>query len=169
MDRVREDGDARSAPISFRWEVRTMAPERARPAPAGSIHAGPVARVLIVDADAATHARCHLALRGLRVDHRPVQLLHARSSEDAADLLVLHPDVSVVVVGEEFGGAWLRRDDACPLRTIRRSAEGTGWDVVGDEPVAAGPDPAGAALHAAVLVALRQAGRWTVANAVRLG
>jgi hypothetical protein len=146
-----------------------MAFRHLRPAAAGGIHAGQVARVLIVDADAAIHARCHLALHGLRVDNRPVQLLHARSTEDAADLLFLHPDVAVVVVGAGSGPAWLRHDDARPLRTIRHTAGGAGWDVVGDEPVAAGPDPARAALHAAVLVALRQAGRRTVANADRLG
>lgn len=146
-----------------------MAPKRMRPAPAGSGRTGPVARVLIVDADAATHARCHLALRGLRVDHRPVQLLFARTAQDAADLLLLHPDVAVVVVGAASDAAWVPRHDARPLWAIRRAAEAAGWDGGGDDAVAAGADPAGAALHAVVLAALRQTGRAAVANAGPLG
>jgi hypothetical protein len=145
-----------------------MAPKRIRPAPAGSGRAGPVARVLIVDADAATHARCHLALRGLRVEHRPVQLLFARTADDAADVLLLHPDVAVVIVGSDRDTGWGRRDDGRPLWTIRRTAETMGW-AGGDDGAVAGSDPAGAALHAVVLAALRQAGRWTVANGDRLG
>ncbi len=146
-----------------------MAPKRMRPAPADSGRTGQVARVLVVDADAATHACCHLALRGLRVDHRPVQLLFARTAENAADLLLLHPDVAVVVVGAVSATAWMPRDDARPLWTIRRAAEATGWDGGGEDAVAAGTDPAGAALHAVVLAALRQAGRATVANVSPLG
>jgi hypothetical protein len=143
-----------------------MAPQRRRPPPAGTGQAEPVVRILVVDADAAGHARCHLALRGLRVDRRPVQLLHARTNEDAADLLLLHDDVAVVIVGAGSVDAWHRRDDDRPLRTILQGAEAQPCDggAIGD-----GEGAGGAALHAAVLAALRHAERGAVANPVLLG
>jgi CheY-like chemotaxis protein len=133
-----------------------------------------VLKVMVVDRDAASHALCHLALRGLRVDGRVVQMLHARSDEDAFDLLLLHQDVAVAVVD--------LRDDppdrtAAVIRALRGRPDGHRIWIIMRGPATSEPadaridgaaDPA-LALHAAVLRGFRNLRAGRVATAAPLG
>lgn len=128
-----------------------------------------VVRVLVVDPDAAGHARCHLALRGLRIGRRPMQLLHVRSRAEAADLLELHRDVAVAVIGPALAPVRIGAPDGRPLWTVRLATgpEGPGGQSV--DAVVTGPDADGRVLHAAVLAGLRRAEDRTVATADAMG
>ena len=133
-----------------------------------------VLKVMVVDRDAAGHALCHLALRGLRVDGRVVQMLHARSDEDALDLLLLHQDLAVAVVD-------LRHDPpdrtAAMIRALRGRPDGHRIWIIMRGPATSEPadaridgaaDPA-LALHAAVLRGLQSQRAGKVATAAPLG
>lgn len=54
--------------------------------------------VLIVDDDPDVHQATELALRGLQIEQRPLQLLHAHSGAEAARLLQQNPDIAVLLL-----------------------------------------------------------------------
>lgn len=64
--------------------------------PSGNPQAGWL--VLIVDDDPDVHQATELALRGLQIEQRPLQLLHAHSGAEAARLLQQNPDIAVLLL-----------------------------------------------------------------------
>jgi hypothetical protein len=122
-----------------------------------AVSADGVLRVLVVDPDAAWHAHCHMALRGLRLGRRPVQLLHARTAEDAADLLALHGHVPVAVVpaGTVVPAHGAGSDRVWTVVRVPGTGPGGNAHRTGVDAVIAGPDPAGRLLFAAVVAGLR--------------
>ena len=70
-------------------------------APAISESAAPdrdVWKILLVDDDEDIHTVLHLALRNMQVENRTVQLLDARSGQEARALLASHPDIALVLL-----------------------------------------------------------------------
>ncbi|MFT3719700.1 EAL domain-containing protein [Pseudorhodoferax sp.] len=55
-------------------------------------------RILVVDDDEDVHACTEFGLRGLEIEGRPLELLHARSSAEALELLARQRDVAVVLL-----------------------------------------------------------------------
>lgn len=71
-------------------------------------------RILIVDDERDVHEATALALRGLRIDGRTLDLLHAYSACEAYELLATHRDVAVVLLD-----VVMETDDA-GLRLVER-------------------------------------------------
>ncbi len=70
-------------------------------APAISESAAPdrdVWKILLVDDDEDIHTVLHMALRNMQVENRTVQLLDARSGQEARALLASHPDIALVLL-----------------------------------------------------------------------
>ncbi len=75
-------------------------------------------KVLVVDDEEDVHAVTRLALAGLVIDGRPLQLISARSPHEARVALVSHPDVAVVLLDVIMDGGqtgldlarWIRDD-----------------------------------------------------------
>lgn len=59
---------------------------------------GPSWWVLVVDDDEDVHQATELALRGVVIEGRPLQLLHARSGAEALTLAAAHPDIAVALL-----------------------------------------------------------------------
>jgi len=55
-------------------------------------------KVLLVDDEEDIHAVLHLALKDMRVEGQALQLFDARSAEQAKQLLIQHPDMSLVLL-----------------------------------------------------------------------
>jgi diguanylate cyclase (GGDEF)-like protein len=54
--------------------------------------------VLVVDDDADVHQATELALRGLNIEDRPLQLIHAYSAAQARELVATHDDIAVMLL-----------------------------------------------------------------------
>ena len=74
-------------------------------------------RVLIVDDENDVHEATALALRGLLIEGRPIQCLHAGSAREAYDILVIERDVAVVLLD-----VVMESEDA-GLRLVKRIRE----------------------------------------------
>ena len=55
-------------------------------------------KVLVVDDEEDVHTITRLALRSFRIDHKPLQFLHAHSAAEAVNLVQQHPDIAVVLL-----------------------------------------------------------------------
>jgi diguanylate cyclase (GGDEF)-like protein len=55
-------------------------------------------RILVVDDDADVHKATELAMQGLRIEGVPMQFLHARSAQEARELLATEPDLAVALL-----------------------------------------------------------------------
>jgi diguanylate cyclase (GGDEF)-like protein len=55
-------------------------------------------RILVVDDDADVHESTAYGLRGIEIEGRPLQLLHARSGADALALLARETDIAVILL-----------------------------------------------------------------------
>ncbi len=55
-------------------------------------------RILVVDDDADVHSTTTFALKGVEMQGRPLEFLHAYSSEEARALLAREPDIAVVLL-----------------------------------------------------------------------
>jgi len=60
--------------------------------------ADPPWKVMLVDDEEDIHAVLRLALADVRVDARTLQLLEAKSSEEAKTRLVEHPDTALILL-----------------------------------------------------------------------
>ncbi|MBP6901515.1 MAG: hybrid sensor histidine kinase/response regulator [Burkholderiaceae bacterium] len=76
--------------------------------------------VAVVDDDDDVHQATALALRGLRVDGRPFELLHAHSAAQAFELIAGRPDIAVALVDV------VMETDAAGLDLVRRVREQLG-------------------------------------------
>lgn len=55
-------------------------------------------KILITDDDANVHDTTLLALSGVRIHGRPLEFLHAYSAKEAQELILAHPDLSLVLL-----------------------------------------------------------------------
>ena len=74
-----------------------FAPEVAGVPTSFPVHAKPW-KVLLVDDEDDIHAVLHMALKDMEVEGYPLQLLYARSADEAKELLAEHPDISLILL-----------------------------------------------------------------------
>ncbi|GAB3386883.1 GGDEF/EAL domain-containing response regulator [Massilia agri] len=77
-------------------------------------------RILVVDDDADVHSTTTFALKGVEMQGRPLEFLHAYSSEEARDILAREPGIAVVLLD-----VVMERPDA-GLQLVRRIREELG-------------------------------------------